>query len=341
MLKWQVSEYDLKSLALVEAPIPKPGLHQLLVRVGAVSLNYRDKLALDGEFGRHHELPIVPASDGSGTVVEVGTAVQRFRVGDRVTSIFAPKWLYGKTRGLSESAMLGVPLPGVLAEYILLDDEGAVATPAYLSDAEASTLPIAAVTAWSALFERCNMSPGETVLVQGTGGVSLFALQIAKAAGAYVIITSSSDEKLKRAIGLGADDIINYKKHPEWGAVARSLTGGLGVDHVLDVAGGESVRQSLKAARTGGNVVIVGLLESPQFTIDILPFILQQGAIHALSVGSRDAFEKMNRALETSRILPVIDKEYAFTDSAKAFQRLDEGPFGKIVIRVHDEAIGG
>lgn len=336
MLKWQVSQYDVKSLALIEAPIPKPAPHQILVKVGAVSLNYRDKLALDVEFGRNHELPIVPASDGAGTVVAVGDSVHRFAVGDRVISVFAPKWLYGKVRTQAESEMLGVPLPGVLAEYILLDEQAAVATPAYLSDVEACTLPIAAVTAWSALFERCNLLPGQTVLVQGTGGVSLFSLQIAKAAGAIVIATSSRDEKLARVKELGADQTINYRKNPEWAAVVRSSTGGMGVDHVLDVAGGQSVRQSLKATKIGGNVVIVGLLQAPQFTIDILPFILQQGAIQTLSVGSRDAFEKMNRALESSRIRPVIDREYAFADAAKAFQRLDQGAFGKIVIRVHD-----
>jgi NADPH:quinone reductase-like Zn-dependent oxidoreductase len=336
MFKWQVSHYDISSLALVEEPIPEPGARQILVRLGAVSLNYRDKLALDGEFGRNHKLPIVPASDASGTVAAVGDSVRRFKVGDRVTSIFAPQWLYGKFRVRAESAMLGVPLPGVLAEYVVLEEAGAVSTPAYLSDVEACTLPIAAVTAWSALFERCNMLPGEIVLVQGTGGVSLFALQIAKAAGATVIATSSSDEKLKRVRELGADETINYRGNPDWGAVARSLTGGVGVDHVLDVAGGESIRQSLEATKIGGNVVIVGLLQAPQFTIDILPFILQQGAIHTLSVGSRDAFEKMNRALESSRIKPVIDREYPFPDAVKAFRRLDEGPFGKIVIRVHE-----
>jgi NADPH:quinone reductase-like Zn-dependent oxidoreductase len=192
--------------------------------------------------------------------------VQRFKVGDRATSIFAPQWLYGKVRAQAESAMLGVPLPGVLAEYVVLEEAGAVVTPGYLSDVEACTLPIAAVTAWSALFERCNMLPGEIVFVQGTGGVSLFALQIAKAAGAIVIATSSSDEKLQRAKQLGADNTINYRTNPDWGAVARSLTGGIGVDHVLDVAGGESVRQSLEATRIGGNVVIIGLLQSPQFT---------------------------------------------------------------------------
>jgi NADPH:quinone reductase-like Zn-dependent oxidoreductase len=198
MRKWQVSQYDVKSLALVEAPVPEPSSHQILVRIGAVSLNYRDKLALDGEIGRNHALPIVPASDGSGTVAAVGDSVRRFKAGDRVTSLFAPRWLYGKVRTQAESAMLGVPLPGVLAEYVVLEEEGAVFTPTYMSDVEAGTLPITAVTAWSALFERCNMLPGETVLVQGTGGVSLFALQIAKAAGANVIATSSSDEKLKR-----------------------------------------------------------------------------------------------------------------------------------------------
>lgn len=175
----------------------------------------------------------------------------------------------------------------------------------------ASTPPIAAVTAWSALFERCQLQPGDTVLVQGTGGVSLFALQLARAAGARVILTSSSDEKLARAKELGADAMINYARDPEWNVAVKALTNGAGVDHVLDVAGGESIARSMDALTVGGNIVIVGLLQSPTFTLEILPFILKQATIHTLSVGSREAFEKMNLALRISKIHPVIDREYA------------------------------
>jgi NADPH:quinone reductase-like Zn-dependent oxidoreductase len=320
-------------LTLAEVAVPEPAAHEIVVRVGAVSLNYRDKLALEGEFGTHHPLPLVPASDAAGTVTAVGNAVSRFAVGDRVTSHFAPKWLRGLFRRADEAPLLGVPLPGVLAEYVVLDEQGAVATPAYLTDVEAATLPIAGVTAWSALFERCQLQPGQTVLVQGTGGVSLFALQFARAAGAHVVVTSSSDEKLARAIELGAHETINYVRSPQWGQQARALTGGAGVDHVINVAGGESVQQSLEATRIGGNVVIVGLLANPRFTIDILPFILQQGAIRTLSVGSRESFENMNQALTTSRVKPVIDREYDFAAAPAAFARLECGPFGKVVIR--------
>jgi NADPH:quinone reductase-like Zn-dependent oxidoreductase len=239
-----------------------------------------------------------------------------------------------KFRAGDESPTLELPLPGVLSEYVLLDEDGAVKTPEYLSDAEASTLPIAAVTAWSALFERCQLQPGDTVLVQGTGGVSLFALQLACAAGARVILTSSSDEKLKRAKELGADAVINYARDPEWNVAVKALTNGAGVDHVLDVAGGDSIARSMDALTVGGNIVIVGLLQSPTFTLEILPFILKQATIHTLSVGSREAFEKMNRALGLSKIRPVIDREYALAEVPQALDRLSEGPFGKVVIRV-------
>jgi NADPH:quinone reductase-like Zn-dependent oxidoreductase len=334
MQQWQASDYSTGSLHRVDTPIPVPGAHQILVRVGAVSLNYRDKLALDGEFGRHHPLPLIPGSDAAGTVVAAGSGVQRFKAGDRVTSTFAPQWIRGPTRTAEESQTLGIPLPGVLAEYICLDARGAVATPAHLTDVEACTLPVAGVTAWAALFERCNLQAGQTVLVQGTGGVALFALQFARAAGARVIVISSSDEKLVRAAQLGADATLNYIREPTWGGAARQWTGGGGVDHVISVAGGDSIQQALEATRIGGNVVILGLLGSPRFSLEILPFILQQGAIHTLSVGSREAFENMNRLLEVSRIRPVIDREYGFADAAKAFDRLDQGPFGKIVVRV-------
>jgi NADPH:quinone reductase-like Zn-dependent oxidoreductase len=332
--QWQADEYDPGSLALYEGPIPELAPNQVLMRVGAVSLNYRDKLALQGEFGRQHLLPIVPGSDAAGTAVAVGASVRRFEVGDRITSHFAPLWLRGKVRTRDESPMLGVPLPGVLAEYVAFDESAVVPTPSHLSDVEASTLPIAAVTAWSALFERCNLQPGETVLIQSTGGVALFALQLARAAGARVIVTSGSDKKLARAVDLGAHHVINSTEQPEWGRLAKAISAGVGVDHVINVAGGDSVQQSLEATRPGGNVVIVGLLGSPTFTVKILPFILQQGAIHTLSVGSREAFEAMNRSIEVSRIKPVIDTEYPFSEVPLAFERLDQGPFGKVVVRL-------
>jgi NADPH:quinone reductase-like Zn-dependent oxidoreductase len=267
-------------------------------------------------------------------VAAVGSHAHRFKVGDRITTHVIPRWLRGQVLSPEESPSLGLPLPGVPAAYVLLDEDGAVQTPAYLSDQEASTLPIAAVTAWGALFDTYHLQPGETVLVQGTGGVSLFGLQLARAAGARVMLTSSSNGKLKRARELGADAGINYARDPAWDVAVKALTNGAGVDHVLDVAGGESVARSLDAVTRGGNLVIVGLLQRPTFTLEVLPFILKQATIHTLSAGSREAFERMNRALGMSKIRPVIDREYAFADVPQAFARLSQGPFGKVVIRV-------
>ena len=255
-------------------------------------------------------------------------------MGDRITTHVIPRWLRGKVPSPDESPSLGLPLLGVLAEYVLLDEDGAVKTPAYLSDQEASTLPIVAVTAWRALFDTCHLQPGETVLLQGTGGVSLFALQLARAEGARVILTSSRDEKLKCARELGPDAGINYARNPESNVAVKALTNGAGVDHVLDLAGGESIARSLDAVTRGGNIVIVGLLQRPTFTLKLLPFILKQATIHTLSAGSREAFKRMNRALEMSEIRPVIDRDYAFAEVPQAFDRLSQGPFGKVVIRV-------
>jgi NADPH:quinone reductase-like Zn-dependent oxidoreductase len=336
MKVWQVDRYDVTSLAPGKIPIPKVGVNQILVKVGAVSLNYRDKVILEGGFGTDFSLPLTPTSDAAGTVVEVGQNVRSFKVGDRVLSHFYPRWLKGEIRTESESDNLGVPLPGVLAEYVVLDEQGAVPTPAYLSDAQASTLPVAAVTAWAALFEKCHVQAGETVLIQGTGGVSIFALQLACAAGARVIVTSSSDTKLERAKELGAYAGINYFRTPEWQESVRSLTDGTGVNHVLEVAGGESVRRSVDALARGGHIAIVGFLQEDSFDLKILPLMLKLATIHTVGVGSKEAFEKVNRALEVSRIYPVIDQEFSFSATPQAFSRLSDGPFGKIVI-VSDE----
>jgi NADPH:quinone reductase-like Zn-dependent oxidoreductase len=334
MWRWQATEYSPESLALTDVKSPIAGPGQILVRVGAVSLNYRDKVALEGGFGTGHALPVVPCSDAAGTVVAVGAGVHRFRIGDRVISHLAPRWLHGSVRLPEDDGLLGIPLEGVLAEQIVLSAEGAVATPRYMDDREACTLPIAALTAWCAWFERCHLQPGQTVVIQGTGGVALFALQFAEMAGACTIVTSSDNQKLERVSALGARHTINYRLEPRWGLAAKALTEGVGVDHVLNVAGGASVMESLSACRAGGSIVIAGLLEDAEFTLPILPFILQQGTIHTLSVGSRDAFEAMNRALEISEIKPVIGREFLFSEAKAAFDLLERGAFGKIVIRM-------
>jgi NADPH:quinone reductase-like Zn-dependent oxidoreductase len=337
MQVWQADRFEVASLALRQIPIPKVGDNQILVKVGAVSLNYRDKLALEGGFGTSVPLPLIPASDAAGTIAAVGRHVRFFKVGDRVISQFYPRWLRGEIRTEEESENLGVPLPGVLSEYIVLDEQGAVHTPAYLSDAEASTLPVAAVTAWSALFEKCRIQPGDTVLIQGTGGVSIFALQLAVAAGARVIVTSSSDDKLEHVKKLGAYAGINYTREPDWQESVKPLTDGNGVNHVIEVAGGESIRRSVDALARGGHIAIVGFLQDDSFKIKILPLMLKLATIHTVGVGSRETFEKVNRALEVSQIHPVIDGEFPFSETPVAFARLNQGPFGKVVVRLRNE----
>lgn len=337
MKVWQADRFETTSLTLREIPIPEAADNQILVKVGAVSLNYRDKLVLEGRFGTSFALPLIPASDAAGVVAAVGRNIRSFKVGDRVISHFYPRWLRGDIRSEEESENLGVPLPGVLAEYIVLDERAAVHTPSYLSDVQASTLPVAAVTAWSALFEKCRVQPGDTVLIQGTGGVSLFALQLACAAGAKVIATSSSDAKLERVKELGAYAGINYARELEWQESVNSLTNGSGANHIVEVVGGENIRRSVEALARGGHIAIVGFLQDDSFKIKILPLMLKLTTIHTVGVGSKETFEKVIRALEISRIYPVIDREFLFTEAPQAFARLNVGPFGKVVIRLCKE----
>jgi NADPH:quinone reductase-like Zn-dependent oxidoreductase len=341
MRVWQADRYELSSLSLRKVAMPQMAENQILVKVSAVSLNYRDKLILEGGFGTSFPLPLVPASDAVGTVIGIGDQVHRFKVGDRVMSHFYPRWLRGEIRTEEESENLGVPLPGVLAEYIALDEQGAVHAPSYLSDAEASTLSIAAVTAWSALFEKCRIQPGDTILIQGTGGVSLIGLQLAVSTGAKVIVTSSNDDKLNRAKELGAYAGINYVQQPEWQESVQLLTGGNGVNHVLEVSGGENVGRSVEALARGGHIAIVGFLQQDSFALKILPLMLKLATIHTVGVGSRETFEKVTAALEASQIHPVIDSEFPFTEIPRAFNRLLQGPFGKVVVRFDDNGFKG
>lgn len=332
---WELRAFGLDGLAPADRRRPEPGPRDLLVRVNAASLNFRDLRVADGTFVPDLPLPAVIASDVAGEVVAVGPEVTRFKVGDRVTTQYLPNWIDGPGDGPEgDYISLGAPLQGVLAEHLVLNEQTVVATPSYLSDLEASTLPIAAVTAWTSLVEHGRLLPGQTVLVEGTGGVSIFALQLATAFGARVIVTSSSDEKLARAKALGAWETINYARHPEWDKEARALTGGRGVDHIIEVVGGDNVRRAVDAIARNGHIALVGLIESTTLTADIIRLLHERASIRGVLVGSRKVFETLNRALETTRIRPVIDRVYPFAETPAAFAHLKRGAFGKVVIDV-------
>ena len=334
MKAWELQSFGAQNLHLVERPIPPVDSHEVLVRVAAVALNYRDKVVVDGIYLPHLSLPFTPASDAAGVVVDAGPAVTRFRLGDRVTVHYRRKWLDGDPGPEEMAACVGAPLPGVLAEYVVLPEQGAVATPSSLDDCEASTLPIAGLTAWFALFEDGRLNPGDWVLAEGTGGVSLFALQFAQAAGARVIVTSRSDEKLQRAQALGASAGINYRQTPDWERAVLDTTGGQGVACVIETAGGASLQRSIDSLAIGGRVEVIGFLEGVQAEVNIVSLLRKRARIHAVAVGHRRAFERMNCAIESLKLKPVIDSVYDFQQLPQAFQHLERGAFGKIVIRL-------
>lgn len=328
-----LKELDADSLTLQEGPIPRPGPGQVLVKLKAASLNYRDLLIITGRYPGMKSQGLIPVSDGAGVVAEVGVGVTRFASGDRVTGCFFETWLGGPMLPAHYNHALGGSVPGVLTEYRLFPAEALVATPAHLSDEEAATLPCAALTAWNALFEGRQVVPGETVLVLGTGGVSMFALQLAKAAGAVVIATSSSDAKLAQAQALGADHLINYKTHPEWDQRVREVTGGRGVDHVVEVGGAGTLQRSIAAARHGGAVHLIGVLTGGE--INPMPILFNTTTVRGVFVGSRDMFEAMNRLITARQIKPVIDRVFSFADSRAALRHLEGAThFGKVVIRI-------
>ncbi len=328
-----LKELDADSLTLRESDTPRPGPGQVLVRMKAASLNYRDLLIITGRYPGMKSQGLVPVSDGAGVVAEVGAGVTRFATGDRVTGCFFETWISGPMRPAHYDHALGGSVPGVLAEYRVYPAEALVATPAHLSDEEASTLPCAALTAWNGLFEGKQVTPGETVLVLGTGGVSMFALQFAKAAGAVVIATSSSDAKLAQAKALGADHLINYKSHPDWEQNVREITGGVGVDHVVEVGGPGTLQRSIAAARHGGSVHLIGVLTGGE--INPLSILFNTTTVRGVFVGSRDMFEAMNRLINAHKIKPVIDRVFGFNESREALRHLEGAThFGKVVIRI-------
>ncbi|MGM4914144.1 zinc-dependent alcohol dehydrogenase family protein [Rhizobium sp. 768_B6_N1_8] len=326
---------SLDNLTLQKRPMPQPQRQEILIRVKATALNYRDLEIAQGHYHTAFGLPLIPLSDGVGEVIAVGRDVTRFKIGDRVCSTFWQRWTGGSFRMAEPSYQRGGPLDGLLSEYAILDEQAAVFAPRNLSDIEASTLPCAAVTAWQALVTEGHIRAGETVLVQGTGAVSLFALQFARASGARVIVTSSSDEKLERAKGLGAFGGINYRRTPEWSAAVLDMTDGRGVDHIIEVGGPKSFEQSLKAASRRGQINVIGYLGGIQGTINPLDIFRKQIDVRGIPVGSRESFEAMNRAIEALDLKPVIDRVFDWTDVANSMRYFSAASrFGKVVLQL-------
>jgi len=325
--------FGFDALKLTERPRPSPGYGQVLVKLHAASLNYRDLLVVKGLYNPRMALPRIPLSDGAGEVVALGEGVSRVKVGDRIAGAFMQKWIGGKLTPPKAQSALGGAIDGVLAEYVVLDQEGLVPIPAHLSYEEAATLPCAAVTAWNALFEQGGLEAGDTVLVLGTGGVSLFALQFAKLAGARVIATSSSNEKLERARELGASDGINYKEMPDWDKRVRDLTGGAGADHVVEVGGAGTLNKSLGAVRMGGTISLIGVLAGAG-EVNPTYILMKSVRVQGIYVGSREMFEAMNRAITLHNLKPVVDRVFPFEEAHEALRYMESGShFGKICLR--------
>jgi NADPH:quinone reductase-like Zn-dependent oxidoreductase len=327
---------SLDGLRPCERPDPKPQPAEILVRIEAASLNYRDLLIARGHYmGGAVAANTIPLSDGAGEVVAVGAAVTRFRVGERVAGTFFRGWIDGKPPRGPLVALGAPPADGVLAEFAVFDEQDAVAIPAHLSPASAATLPCAAVTAWRTLVDIGRIAPGDTVLLLGTGGVSIFALQFARLAGARVLLTSSSDDKLARAKALGADGCINYRTHPEWDREVLKLTDGRGVDHVLDVGGAGTLARSIGSVAVGGKVGMIGVLTGVGTAGSPYGLLGKQASLHGVYVGCRRHFERMNTAISTHRLEPIIDREFGFDDAPAAYRYLESGAhFGKVVIRL-------
>ena len=330
----EIQAFGLDNLALVERSDPRPGFGQVLLRMRAASLNYRDLLTVQGKYNPKLKLPLIPCSDGVGEVVELGEGVTRVQVGDRVCPIFAQQWLAGEPTREKARSTLGGPLDGTLAELMAVDEEGLVKVPDHLTDEEAASLPCAAVTAWNALM-AAGLKAGDTVLVQGTGGVSLFALQFAKALGARVIATSSSDQKLVRVREMGAAEGINYRETPDWGARAKELTGGVGVDLVVEVGGAGTLDQSLRAVRFGGAISLIGNLAGIDAQVRLTLIFMQHVRMLGIFVGHRESFEAMNRVITVHGLRPVVNRIFPLEESRAAFELMAAGGhFGKICIRV-------
>jgi len=334
MKAWEiVSASGIDALELNERESPKPGPGEVLVRMRANSINYRDLSTILDPEARGLPYPRIPNSDGAGEVAAVGPGVTRWTPGDRVVGCFFQNWTAGGISAAAMASALGGPIDGVLAEEVLLQEDGLVPVPNHLSFEEAACLPCAAVTAWNCLVAGGGMKAGDTVLLLGTGGVSVFALQFCVAAGARSIVTSSSDAKLERARAMGARETINYVATPDWAKRVLELTGGRGADHVLEVGGPGTMEQSIEAVRVGGRVAYVGVLTGG--TINPLGIMRKSIRLQGVYVGSRAMFEDMNRAIAAHRLKPVVDRSFPFEEAREAFHHMQAaGHFGKIVVTI-------
>ena len=328
-------DWGMDHLQLATRPDPKPGPGQVLLRMKAASLNFRDLLVPSRGYGSFTgNLPLIPLSDGVGEVVEVGAGVTRVKVGDRACPCFHQGWIAGSPDLERLTRTLGGPVDGTMADLMCLPESGIVRAPAHLTDEEAATLPCAALTAWSALVTYDSLGPGSRVLVQGTGGVALFAIQFAKLFGAHVTVISSSDVKLARAKGLGADVGVNYTTTPEWSKAGREITGGRGFDHIVELGGEKTLPQSLRAIRPGGTLSMIGVLSGSSLAAPLGLVVTRQVRLQGVTVGHRDSFEAMVRALDQHKLKPVIDRVFEFAELKDAMAYLKSGAhYGKICIR--------
>jgi NADPH:quinone reductase-like Zn-dependent oxidoreductase len=335
MKVWKIQSFGIDQLALEDSAPPRPGRGEVLVKIHAVSLNYRDLLMVRGQYNPRMALPRIPCSDGAGEVVEVGPEVTGITVGERVAGIFMQHWLDGRPTAHKTRGALGGDIDGMLAEYVVLRQEGVVPIPGHLSYVEGATLPCAGVTAWNALQNETQVKPGDVVVIQGTGGVSIFALQFAKMVGATVIGTSSSDQKLERAKTLGLDAGLNYRQFPEWAKWVLKQTGDRGADLIVEVGGAGTFSQSLQAVRMNGAIAQIGVLSQSDQPLPVHLILHRQVRVYGVYVGSRADFEAMNRALTANGTQPVVDRIFAFDQAREALKTLEKAShFGKIVIQV-------
>ncbi len=336
MKAYEIKEFGIDKLALTERETPEPGPHDVLVRLRAASLNYRDLMVVKGTYNPRMKLPAIPFSDGAGEVVGVGSSVTKWKAGDRVMPIFAQRWFDGETDEDKRRTSLGAGAQwdGVLREYGIFNEESVLEVPEHLSFEEAATLPCSAVTAWNALVVSGKIKAGDTVLTLGTGGVSIFALQIAKLFGARVISTSSSDAKIEKLAELGADSTVNYREREDWDRAVIEITGKPGVDHVVEVGGAGTLARSLNAVRLGGHVALIGALTGPA-GFDPITVFMKAVRLQGIFVGSRSMFADLLKAIDANKLMPVVDRVFDFDEVREALKYMESGAhFGKIVVRI-------
>ena len=328
-------EWGMDYLQVSERPVPTPGPGEVLIQMAASSLNYRDLVVPNRGYGNHSgNLPLIPVSDGMGVVVEIGKGVRRVAVGDRVCPTYFQNWIAGEPDLERLTQSLGGPIDGTMAEFMCLSEQGVVKVPSAFSDLEAATLPCAALTAWNAIQSATSLRAGDNVLIQGCGGVALFAVQFARLLGAHVTVISSSDARMERVRGLGAHQTINYREHPEWAKATREFTQGRGYDLIVELGGEKTLPQSLRCVRPGGTIAMIGILSGSGLETSLGYVITRQVRLQGITVGHRDGFEAMVRAIDLHKISPVIDRVFAFDELKDALAYLKSGAqFGKVCIQ--------